>query len=191
MHLLGRLGCFALLVVALAATAGTLPAVTKAQDQQPQCSDQIDNDLDGFVDGADPGCGGGDDDDEIDSPYSSIVLVTAALPVLTLQGTVNRHGALDISRFFVRADRATVVDIRCAGRHCPFKRIERRMITTSLRIRRMERKLRPPMVVKMRLQRTGQLGRYVKYTLRRNKAPKRIDSCLDQTSGKVRKCFTG
>jgi hypothetical protein len=190
MHVLGRLGRLAMLLVATAAVLATLPATTGAQGTQPQCSDFADNDSDGRIDGADPGCGGGDDDDETDSAYTDIVVVTRALPVVTLRGTVNAKGALDISRFHVRGDRGTVITITCSGRRCPFKRIQRRMITTELRIERLERRLRPPMVLRMRLQRAGRLGKYVRYTLRRGKAPTRIDSCLDQTTSKVIRCFS-
>jgi hypothetical protein len=191
MYLLGRLGRLALLLVALAAAAATIPAVSGAQDQQPQCSDGIDNDSDNFADGGDRGCAGGDDDDETDSPYSGIVTVTRALPVVTLQGTVNVRGVVNVAKLLFRADRGTGIDITCQGKRCPFKKLHRTMITTSLRLKKMERKLRPPMVLRMRVGLPGQLGKYVKYRVRRRKAPVRVDSCLDPVTRKVRGCFTG
>jgi hypothetical protein len=111
--------------------------------------------------------------------------------VVTLQGTVNGKGTVSVSNLFFRADRGTGIDISCKGRHCPFKKLHRTMITTSLRLKKLERKLRPPMVLRMRLQVPGQLGKYVRYKVRRRKAPLRVDSCLDPVTRKVRGCFTG
>jgi hypothetical protein len=188
MHLLARLGA---LLAALVAVAATHPAPASSQDAQVQCSDGIDNDSDGATDSADAGCSDADDNDETDSPYSGIEVHTVALPVVTLQGTVDTRGVVRIKKLFFRADRGTGIDVRCNGPHCPFKRLHRTMITTSLQLKKLERKLRPPMVLRMRLQRPGQLGKYVRYKVRRRKAPLRIDSCLDPTTSKVRGCFTG
>jgi hypothetical protein len=191
MHLLGRLGRLALLLAALATVAAAIPAHSGAQGQVPQCSDNIDNDSDNAVDGADAGCGGGEDDDESDSPYAGIVTVTRAFPVVTLQGTVNVKGTVTVAKLLFRADRGTGIDISCKGPHCPFKKLRRTMITTSLRLKKMERKLRPPMVLQMRIGLPGQLGKYVRYKVRRRKAPVRVDSCLDSVTRKVHGCFTG
>jgi len=107
------------------------------------------------------------------------------------QGTVDRRGNVDVARLQVRALRGSTVDIRCSGRRCPFKKLRRIMITSSLRLTKLERELRAPLTLTMRIARPGQLGKYVRYRVRRGKAPKRSDSCLDQTTGKVRGCFTG
>ncbi len=190
MHVLGRMGRLLMLLAAIAAAVAALPASTGAQNAQSQCSDGIDNDSDNAADLGDSGCADADDDDESDSSFSGIRVTTRALPVVTLSGTVDSQGALDVSNVFVRGDRGTVIDIACSGRRCPFKRIQRTMITTSLRIEKAERKLRPPMVVRMRLQRSDQLGKYVRYTLRRGQPPQRVDSCIDETTQKVRGCFS-
>jgi hypothetical protein len=189
-RVLGRLGRLTLLLVAVVAVSISHPVVSHAQGA-PQCSDGIDNDSDGAIDGADAGCAGGDDNDETDSPYSGIQVITVALPIVTLQGSVDAHGALKVTRFTVNANRGTVIDISCSGRHCPFKRFRRTMLSTSLRLKPLERTYSAPQVLRMRLQRQGQLGKFVRYTLRPNKAPKRFDSCLDPITQKVRGCFAG
>ena len=190
MHVLGRLGRLPLLLLALVALSAFHPVASHAQSA-PQCSDGIDNDSDGAIDGADAGCAGGDDNNETDSPYSGIQVVTVALPIVTVQGSVDGKGSLTVTRFVVNANRGTVIDIRCAGRRCPFKRFRRTMLSTSLRLKPLERRYSAPQVLRMRLQRQGQLGKFVRYTLRRNKAPKRFDSCLDPLTQKVRGCFEG
>lgn len=171
----------------LAALVAVVPALAQTTPL-PQCSDGIDNDGDNAIDGADAGCGGGTDNDESDSVYQ---IVTVALPVVTLQGTVDAKGTVDVSLLQIRAYRGSTVDITCAGKRCPFKSLRRTVITTSLRIRDMERKYRAPLTLKIRISRPSELGKYVRYKVRRKKPPIRKDFCLDQTTGKVRGCYVG
>lgn len=182
-----------LLACLLAATFAVLVAAPSGAQtsSQPQCSDLVDNDADGAVDGEDSGCSSGSDDDETDSPYSGIVLVTVPLPLVTLQGTVDAKGVVDVARLEIRALRGSSVNIVCAGKSCPFKTLKRIMITSTLRLSRLERRLKPKLTLTLRIARPGQLGKYVRYKVRRKKPPKRTDACLDQTTGKVRGCFTG
>lgn len=187
----GRMGALiGMLILALVASTAA-PSIAGGQAVQPQCSDAVDNDSDGAVDGADAGCADGSDGDETDSPYSGIVLVTVPLPVVTLQGTVSAKGTVDVDRLQIRALRGTSVAIACKGRACPFKSLRRIMITSSLRLGKLERKLKPTMTITMRIARPGQLGKYVRYQIRRNKSPKRTDACLHQATRQVRGCFTG
>jgi hypothetical protein len=190
MHPLRALGRAALLLLALAALVGAIPSASVAQDDSaPQCSDGIDNDSDNAIDGQDQGCGSGSDNDETDSEYSGIQVITVALPVVTIQGTVDRKGVVDIARLVIRARRGSLVNITCKGKRCPIKTFKRRMITNQLRIGELERKLKPKMELQFRVARTGQLGKYVRYQVRKKKAPKRTDACLNQDTGKVEGCF--
>ena len=59
----------------LAAVPAIGPGTTR-----PQCSDGVDNDGDNAIDGLDAGCGDGSDDDETDSTYAGIVIITVPLP---------------------------------------------------------------------------------------------------------------
>lgn len=188
---LGRTGVLTAMLILLLVAFTATPSIAADDAGQPQCSDGVDNDADGAVDGSDAGCADGSDADEADSPYSGIVLVTVPLPVVTLQGTVDTKGTVDVAKLQVRAARGTTVNITCKGRACPFKKLRRIMITTSLRLGKLERRLKPRLTLTMRIARPGQLGKYVRYQVRRRRAPKRTDSCLDQATGKVRGCFTG
>lgn len=180
------------MLIALAALPVAAPAISVAQDTaQPQCSDGVDNDADNAVDGADAGCADGSDNDETDSIYAGVLTVTVALPVVSLQGTVNTKGVVNVSKLQVRAQRGSTVDVTCTGKPCPFKSVHRTMITTSLRLGKLETKLRPKLQLKLRIARPNQLGKYVSYKVRRKKGPLRVDACLDQATGKVRGCFTG
>jgi hypothetical protein len=190
MHPLRALGRAALLLLALAALVAVVPTASIAQDSEtPQCSDGIDNDGDNAIDGGDRGCGDGVDDDETDSEYSGIEVITVALPVVTIQGTVDRKGVVDIAHLVIRARRGSLVSITCKGKKCPFKTFSRRMITNRLRIADLERKLKPTMELQFRVARTRQLGKYVRYQVRKKKPPKRTDACLNQLTGEVEGCF--
>ena len=190
MHLVRGLRRYAVLAALLAFCAvltGPLPA--GAQDGAPACSNGVDDDSDNAIDGADAGCAGGSDDDETDSPYAGIKLVTIALPLVTLQGEVDAKGGVKVSKLLVRAKRGSIVSITCEGKSCPFKPSTQRMITNSLRLTRLERKLKAPTTLTMRIARPGQLGKYVQYKLRRKQSPLRTDDCLDQDSGKRTPCY--
>ena len=140
--LTGRLCAFVALLAALLTVAPV--ASSRAQDpDRSQCSDGVDNDADNAVDGADAGCADGADTDETDSIYSGIVFVTVPLPVLTLQGTVAASGVVSVAKLIVRAQSGSTVDIKCAGKTCPFKKLRRVMLTNRLRLSKLERKLKP------------------------------------------------
>lgn len=181
----------ALLAATLAALALALPAVPAAGQQgAPACSNGVDDDSDNAVDGADAGCAGGSDTDETDSPYAGIVFETIALPLVTLQGTVDDKGNVDVKKLQIRAKRGSVVNVTCKGKSCPVKSARRRMITSTLRLGVFERGvLKAPATLTMRIARPQQLGKLVRYRLRRGKAPVRTDACLDGATQKATPCF--
>lgn len=176
MHLLRAPGRLAVLVATLALMAIGAPIAAVAQESAAPCTESP--------------CGEG----TAESPYVIIQQITntVALPLLTLQGTVNGRGTVSVSRLSIRAKRGTSVDVTCFGKHCPFKRLRTVVLTTKLNLHRLETKLRPSMLLRFRLQYgKDSLGKYVSYRVRRNNTPKRLDSCIDPDSGKVRGCFVG
>ena len=184
---MARIGFLALL---LALVAGLpLSASATAAKAKPQCSDGADNDSDNAIDGIDAGCSGGSDNSEDDSVYE--IVKTVPLAVVKLQALVSAKGAVKLQHPTIEALRGSHVTVTCKGRKCPFKSIERIMIATSLRLKAIERTLRPPLMLTFKIKRPEQLGRYVRYKVRRNKPPVRIDSCLAQDTAKVRPCFVG
>lgn len=192
MHLVRGLLRLAVLAAAFALFTLTLsPTSSLAQEEAPACSNGVDDDSDNEIDGADAGCGGGSDDDETDSPYAGIELITIPLPLVTLQGTVDKKGNVNVTRLQVRALRGSTVDITCKGKTCPFKTSRRRMITSSLRLEQLERRLKAPTTLSLRIGRPFQLGKFVQYKLRPNKAPVRRDACLAQDTQEVGPCFVG
>src|SRR4029078_12635022 len=113
------------------------------------------------------------------------------LPLVTLQGTVSGKGVVIVKKLLIRAQRGSTVDVACAGKHCPFPPPNRVMLTTKLRLKALERTFKPSLTLTFKIKIPGQLGKYVRYKVIRNKAPERTDSCLDQDTSKVRGCFVG
>lgn len=181
---------FALLATLLAFVAVlTGPIAATAQVELPACSNGIDDDSDNSIDGDDAGCGDGADDDETDSPYAGIEIVTIALPLVSLQGEVDRKGNVKVSKLLIRARRGSVVDVTCKGRKCPFITQQRQMLRNSLRLGFLERKLKAPLTLTLKIQRRANLGKFVRYKLRRNASPLRTDACLDQEFGTRTTCY--
>jgi hypothetical protein len=190
-QLIAKLGRTSLLLALFVGLLAAAPGSSAGAKPKPQCSDGIDNDGDNAIDGVDAGCLGGDDNDEADSPYTKIITVTIALPVVNIQGTVTPKGVVKVSQFRINALRGSLVRITCTGKHCPFKSFRRRMITSTLRVSKLEGNLRPAMTLKLRIKRPGELGKYMRYVVRKKKAPVRTDRCLDGVTGNVVGCFTG
>ena len=193
MDLTSGLRRLALLLATLGVCAFTFSGASDAvAKEKPACSNGVDDDGDGAVDGTDAGCGDGDDDDETDSPYSGISqILTIALPLVSLQGTVDADGAVDVTRLLVRAAPGSRVDATCKGAGCPVKHVNRVMLTSTLRLNEYQRLLKPNITLTLKIAKLNQLGKYVRYKIRRNRPPVREDSCLEQKTGKVRPCFAG
>jgi hypothetical protein len=57
-----------------------------------------------------------------------------------------------------------------------------------IELRRFERSLRPGAVLEIRIFKTGVIGKYMRFTVRRGKLPSRVDGCLDATGVKPIAC---
>jgi hypothetical protein len=64
----------------------------------------------------------------------------------------------------------------------------RRASTTLVEFRRFERYLRPRSVLEIRVSKSGEIGKYTRFTIRRNKPPARIDTCLSPAGIKPIAC---
>lgn len=183
---LGRLSLLLALLVTLVAAFPTTNSV--AQQGVTECSDGLDNDGDNAIDGADFGCPNGDDDSEAITEYT-LPGRTIPLPVVTIQGTVSAKGVVKVSTFQIRAIRGSNVNIRCKGKGCPFKSADRTMISSKLRLKQFQTKLKPNLTIKLRIGLPDDLGKYLSYKVRKKKAPVRNDQCIAASSGNIVPCF--
>jgi PKD domain len=105
-------------------------------------------------------------------------------PIVRIAGRVTRRGTR-VRILRVKAPLGTKVSVRCAGRSCPFQKQvlavptgSKKVAAVSVRVRRLERLLRPGVRVRVYVTKPGAIGKYTKFRFRAGNAPVRTDSCL-------------
>jgi hypothetical protein len=157
------------------------------------CADGRDNDGDGKIDfPADPGCISAADDDE--GPLSVLLpsstgpqQVLAPFPVVRLRGRISRTSAR-ITLLTVTAPSGSKVSIYCAGRSCPRKRVAVTAGRKAVRVRRFERRLRAGTVLRIYVTKSGFVGKYTRFQIRRGRSPLRTDLCAQTPGATPRRC---
>jgi hypothetical protein len=111
--------------------------------------------------------------------------ILTPFPVVQMTGKVSREGTR-ASRVTVDAPEGSTVVVRCRGRGCPVRH-QTRIASSgkfeteakglrSIRFRRFERRLlRPGLVLKVFVTKGGTVGKYVRFKVRRRRAPLRTD----------------
>ena len=109
-------------------------------------------------------------------------------PVVRIAGRITKRGTR-VRLLRVSAPAGTQVSVRCTGRSCPFNQRVRTIPTgarslaaVSVRVRRLERLLRPGVRVRVYVTKRGSFGKYTRFRFRAGKAPARTDSCLSPGS---------
>jgi PKD repeat protein len=101
-------------------------------------------------------------------------------PVVRIRG----HAAgsdIVIDLLSVRAPRGATVTVRCSRPGCPRRRMTAHAVSAArpLRLRTLERRYASGAVLEVYISRRGHVGKYVRFTMRRGRAPERTDRCLD------------
>jgi PKD domain-containing protein/Big-like domain-containing protein len=115
--------------------------------------------------------------------------VMQPFPIVRIAGTVTPRG-VKLSVLAVQTPVGAQVTVSCRGRGCRVK-AERRVAAASRRargasavllsFRRFERSLRAGVVLEIRVQRPGEIGKYTRFAIRRRGLPVRLDQCLAST----------
>lgn len=110
-------------------------------------------------------------------------------PIVRIAGTTTPRG-VRLSLLAVQTPLGAQVTVSCSGRGCRLKP-ERRVAAASrttggagavlLSFRRFERSLRAGVVLEVRVQRPGEIGKYTRFAIRRHGLPYRLDECLAST----------
>jgi PKD repeat protein len=123
---------------------------------------------------------------------------SARSPAPRLDATVRIRGMIYADRVRVRllsitSVRGAQIRVLCAGRGCPFRSAAVRVRATgrTVRIRRLERSLRPGTVIRVMVTQSGRLGKYTRFRIRRGAAPERRDSCARDGSTRPVRCPQG
>jgi PKD repeat protein len=121
---------------------------------------------------------------------STRIPLLAPFPVVRISGTLYR-GSMRISLLRVQAPPGATIRVRCHGGSCASKRSDVRVqaARTPLRVRSFERRpLRAGTVIEVLVTAPGQIGKYTRFTVRRQSAPARSDLCLPPGRTKPTAC---
>ncbi|HTD07447.1 MAG TPA: Ig-like domain-containing protein [Solirubrobacteraceae bacterium] len=107
-------------------------------------------------------------------------------PVVHMAGSYNARGA-KITVLSVLAPVGAKVVITCRGSHCPTKSLaflatagaKSKSGTALITFKRFERPLRGGVVLSIWVSKTGEIGKFTRFTIRRGKSPTRVDECLN------------
>jgi PKD domain-containing protein len=99
-------------------------------------------------------------------------------PVVRMAGSFGQSG-IKIQQLLVRAPIGARVRVDCRGRGCPFRKMIRRARSEAIRIRRFAHHvLRPRAVIVIRVTKSGEVGKYTRFRIRKGRPPSRVDRCL-------------
>ncbi len=119
-------------------------------------------------------------------PVAAEPALMQPFPVVRIAGSVSSFGA-KLNLLSVQAPAGATVTVSCHGHGCPAKRVD--TVSTSGRsgsklglvtitFRRFARSLSAGASLQIRISKAGQIGKYTRFTIRRGKLPKRLDTCL-------------
>jgi hypothetical protein len=111
-------------------------------------------------------------------------------PVVRMRGRLTRTGAR-VTVLSVRAPKSARVIVRCKGRSCPKARWspDRRKKKLT-RVRSFERSLRSGTRISVTVSRNRYIGKRTVFVIRRGRAPKRVDNCIN-SKRRVTRCPAG
>jgi hypothetical protein len=108
------------------------------------------------------------------------------VPIVRIAGYETSSG-VNISVLSVQAPVTARVTVSCRGHGCPTKAVsvlarasKKRSKASSVQIafRRFERSLPAGVILEIRVSKSGQIGKYTRFAIRRHLLPVRVDACL-------------
>jgi PKD repeat protein len=111
-------------------------------------------------------------------------------PLVRISGMTTTKGVI-IDLLSVRTGHGAKVTIRCKGRGCPYKH---KTVVTKGKVHRRRmpgfhhRHLRAGTVLEVYVTRSGAIGKYTRFKVRRLLPPKRVDSCTAVSVAKIKRC---
>jgi hypothetical protein len=109
-------------------------------------------------------------------------------PVVRIRGRLTAEGAR-VTLLTVRAPRGARIAVRCAGDHCPRRRIA--VVAVIVHLRPYERVLRAGTRLEIRVTRPSFIGKYTRIVMRQGRPPWRQDRCLMPGSSRPVRCPSG
>jgi PKD repeat protein len=117
--------------------------------------------------------------------------IMAPFPIVRIRGQIT-GGVVRITLLSVRAPRGAAVLIRCRGDGCPRAHVRAGVVSTgrALRMKAFEAPYRPGAEIEVFVTMRGRIGKYVRFTIRRDAAPTRRDLCTKSRGAKPIRCPT-
>jgi hypothetical protein len=110
-------------------------------------------------------------------------------PVLLIGGRVAGPVTTVTSMRIRRVPKGSIVNAACKGRGCPVRKLRTKAKKTgTVRLRRLQRRLRAGLTVVITVRQPDRLGKYVRLRIRRGQAPARVDRCVRPGSSKPLAC---
>jgi hypothetical protein len=117
-------------------------------------------------------------------------------PIVRISGSETSKG-VRLTSLTVQAPPGARVTVSCQGHGCP-ARSESRVAASSVRnrvagtvrisFRRFEHTLRAGAILRIRVSKPGEIGKYTRFIVRRGLLPERLDTCLDPGGFKPMAC---
>ena len=126
----------------------------------------------------------------VNTPSSGLRLLNP-FPVVRISGSLTRRGAR-LRTVAVDAPNGATVRVSCTGRSCPY-RLRTSVVskrTSSLRLSRLERRLRAGVQIRIFVTSPGTIGKYMSFKIRRGNTPRRVDRCVHYGSTLPIRCQT-
>jgi hypothetical protein len=117
-------------------------------------------------------------------------------PIVRIAGSETSDG-VRLTTLTVQAPPEARVTVSCQGRGCPARsesrvavsRVRGRAVGTVLiTFRRFEHALRARVILRIRVSKPGEIGKYTRFIVRRRLLPERLDTCLDPGGFKPMAC---
>jgi hypothetical protein len=114
---------------------------------------------------------------------SASARIIKPFPIVRIRGWVLRRGSR-VKLLSVRAQRGSVVRVRCHGRGCPVARARAhvRSARRPVRIRAFEKHLRAGVLLQVVVTKPHEIGKYTRFLIRGGAPPERRDSCAGPLS---------
>jgi hypothetical protein len=120
-------------------------------------------------------------------PVSSSLPLMQPFPVVRITSTGIRSG-IKLRQLSVLASPGAQITVQCKGRRCPVKfqtvnvqnhvSKANKRTSGSVEFRRFERSFAAGVILEIRVSKTGVMGKYTRFVVRRGKLPLRFDACL-------------
>jgi hypothetical protein len=128
-------------------------------------------------------------------PVSSVPLVLMQpFPIVRIAGSETLSG-VNLRLLTAQAPAGARITVSCQGRGCPAKTVSQVAVaskkkggTPVIEFRRFERALKAGVILEIRISKAGEIGKFTRFTVRRNKLPERGDACLGPTGVKPIVC---